>query len=70
MINEKVKVVLVMLAKLCKEVPKGYSKSIDKVRTQILENGSPDVCQFLADELIANTRYLKEVIEDVKKDLD
>ena len=36
LVTEKVKVVLVILAKICKEVPSGYSKSIDKVR-QVLE---------------------------------
>jgi hypothetical protein len=32
MLAERVKVVRIMLAKLCNEVPPSYSKSIDKVR--------------------------------------
>ena len=32
MLAERVKVVRIMLAKLCNEVPHSYSKSIDKVR--------------------------------------
>lgn len=35
MIEEKVKVVLIQLAKLCKLVPEGYSKSIDKIRDRL-----------------------------------
>lgn len=49
-----------MLAKLCKEVPQGYSKSIDKVRQQLSDTASSDVCQFMNDDIIAKTRYLKE----------
>lgn len=32
LLNEKVRIVQVMLAKICKEVPAGYSKSVDKVK--------------------------------------
>jgi len=35
MITEKVKVVLISLAKLCSKVQEGYSKSIDKVRATL-----------------------------------
>jgi len=32
LIDEKVKVVQILLAKICMKVPESYSKSIDKVR--------------------------------------
>lgn len=35
LLNERVKVVQIKLAKLCHKVPEGYSKSIDKVRQAI-----------------------------------
>lgn len=59
MLGERVKVVQVMLAKLCREVPQGYSKSIDKVRQQLSETASADVSQFMNDAIIDLTRYLK-----------
>ncbi len=44
MLTEKVKVVQVMLAKICREVPPGYSKSIDKVRQTIEESKNAEIC--------------------------
>jgi hypothetical protein len=43
MLEEKVKVVQIMMAKICKLVAAGYSKSIDKVRTHFYDHGTPDV---------------------------
>ena len=37
MLTEKVKIVQIMLAKLCSEVPEGYSKSVEKVRFKLRE---------------------------------
>lgn len=47
MCNEKVKVVLVQLAKLMVKVTPGYSRSCDKVRDLLMQNASNDVKQFL-----------------------
>jgi len=58
MLEEKVKVVQIMLAKICKLVEVGYSKSIDKVRSHYLDNASPDVLQFLDDSHMKRQRYL------------
>lgn len=62
MLEEKVKVVQIMLAKMCKLVIAGYSKSIDKVRTQYLAEATPDVLQFLDDSFERKTRYLIEAV--------
>lgn len=37
------------MAKLCKEVPNGYSKSVDKVRATLISSASPDVLQFMEE---------------------
>ena len=47
MCNEKVKVVLVQLAKLMMKVTPGYSRSCDKIRDLLMQNASNDVKQFL-----------------------
>jgi hypothetical protein len=47
MLGEKVKVVLIMLAKMCSEIPQGYSKSIDKIRAELNARSLPDVQQFM-----------------------
>ncbi len=52
LINEKVKIVQIVLAKICLKVPEGYSKSIDKIRSQIKYTLSPsdDLLQYLSKE--------------------
>ena len=43
MINEKVKIVQISLAKLCSKVQEGYSKSIEKVRQYLRQKTTTDV---------------------------
>ena len=47
LINEKVKVVQIAMAKLAAKVAPGYSRSNDKVREFLLQTAAPDVKQFL-----------------------
>ena len=64
MLEERVRVVQIMLAKLCKEVPPGYSKSIDKVRTMLQKLDVPDITQFMNDEVMTQVRYLQNTSAD------
>lgn len=41
--NEPCKCVKIVLAKLCNEVPDGYSKSLDKVRVKLLTENDPHI---------------------------
>jgi hypothetical protein len=43
MLSERIKVVQIMIAKLCCKVPEGYSKSIDKVRQSMKSVAVNDV---------------------------
>lgn len=45
--DEKVCVVKMMIAKLCSEVPKGYSKSTDLITEVLKTQQLPEVNQFL-----------------------
>lgn len=47
LINEKVKVVQIAIAKLTAKVASGFSRSNDKVREVLLQSAAPDVKQFL-----------------------
>ena len=58
LLEEKVKVVQISLAKLLKKVPKGSIRSCDKVRDHLLENTVPDVHQFLLEH--NHMRFLDE----------
>ena len=64
MLEERVRVVQIMLAKLCKEVPLGYSKSIDKVRSMLQKLDVPDITQFMNDEVMTQVRYLQNTNAD------
>lgn len=44
--DEKVKVVLMMIAKLCAQVQKGYSKSTDAIAETIANLKVPEISQF------------------------
>jgi hypothetical protein len=48
-----------MLAKLCREVPVGYSKSIDKVRAHLISEAGREVLQFYDETIESKTRYLE-----------
>ena len=41
--NERCKCILISLAMLCSEVPEGYSKSLDKIRTRLIEDNDDTV---------------------------
>ena len=45
--SEKCKCVLIVMAKLCNLVKDGYSKSLDKIRAQILADKDPTVLQHM-----------------------
>ena len=47
MLTERVKIVQILLAKICREVDVGYSKSIDKVRNELLIKGDHEITQFI-----------------------
>ncbi len=53
-----------MLAKLCKLVPLGYSKSLDKIRVALVDHGHPEILQFLDNEIEDKFRYLPELISE------
>jgi len=36
-----------VLAKLCNEVKEGYSKSLDKIRTKLINTSDPTVTQYI-----------------------
>ena len=65
MTGERVKVVLIILAKLCGEVEKGYSKSIEKVKATLAEKLSSDldVLQFMNNQELTKQRYLPALNE-------
>ena len=60
MVNEKVHVVKILIAKLCAKVPTGYSKSTDKIAETIKAQGFKEVNQFLEDDSpdLKGSRYL------------
>ena len=60
MTEEKVHVVKVMIAKLTSQVPKGYSKSTDKIAEIIKAQGDVTVNQFLDEdnEDLQDRRYI------------
>lgn len=41
--NEKCKCVKISLAKLCNEVPLAYSKSLDRIRNKLINEGDPTI---------------------------
>lgn len=45
--SEKCKCVLNTLAMLCSEVPEAYSKSLDKIRTKLLDENDDTVLQYM-----------------------
>lgn len=47
MLEEKVKVVQISMAKMVFKIPAGYSRSVDKVREHLSATTTPDVKQFL-----------------------
>ena len=50
MVEEKVTLVKMLIAKLVKKVPDGYSKSTDKIGQVMKAQGNSEVNQFLDDE--------------------
>lgn len=59
-----------MLAKICKIIPLGYSKSLDKVRTMIYETKKDDLLQFMDDYIQEKKRYLvcDIEVEEIKEE--
>jgi hypothetical protein len=60
-----------MLAKICKEVPFGYSKSVDKVRQTLEEEKNQEIVQYFTENVEKNKRYLnaeleEPIVEDIK----
>ena len=60
MLDEKVKVVKMLLIKMAAIVPRGYSKSTDKIAQHILDQGDSEVNQFIDEQndAIQNRRFL------------
>lgn len=56
--EEKVKVVLITLARLCSKVPEGYSKSIDKVRQNLKALADIEIKQYLDNQEKRQRQYL------------
>ena len=50
MLEEKVTVVKVMIAKLTSKVPTGYSKSTDKIEDHLKSQSNSEVNQFFDEE--------------------
>lgn len=67
LVTEKVVVVQIMLAKICKEVEVGYSKSVDKVRQVLQLQGNRQINQFFESEIEAKTRYIEEGGDEEEK---
>jgi TATA-binding protein-associated factor Taf7 len=61
MVNEKVTLVKVMIAKLAQAVPTGYSKSTDKIAEHIKKQANSEVNQFLSNDNtdIGKRRFLE-----------
>lgn len=60
MVEEKVTVVKMCIAKLAKLVPTGYSKSTDKIEEHFKAQGNSEVNQFFSNEndALESRRYL------------
>ena len=60
MVDEKVTVVKMMLIKLAALVPRGYSKSTDKIAQHLIDQGNSEVNQFMdeTNEAIQSRRFL------------
>lgn len=61
--KETCKCVLITLAKLCNEVKEGYSKSLDKIRENLLKQNDPHVIQYISSnpnclKIMRSRRYL------------
>ena len=58
--DECCNVVKMIIAKLVKMVPTGYSKSTDKIEEQLISQGNSEVNQFFSDdnEALGARRYL------------
>ncbi len=63
MLTERVKIVQILLAKICREVDVGYSKSIDKVRNELLIKGDHEITQFIQSDIENTKRYIDNKIE-------
>ena len=61
MVNEKVTLVKMMIAKLAQTVPTGYSKSTDKIAEHIKQQANSEVNQFFSDDNvdIGKRRFLE-----------
>jgi hypothetical protein len=55
------------LAKICREVDIGYSKSIDKVRSELLAKGDQEITQFIESNIEDKKRYISSTVgEDLQ----
>lgn len=64
MLNEKVVVVQILLAKICAKVHDGYSKSIDKIKLKIKEVGNKEVLSYIDTNEMQNRRFLIDKMEN------
>ena len=56
-----------MLAKICREVDSGYSKSIDKVRSDLMAKGDQEITQFIESNIEDKKRYISSSVgEDLQ----
>ena len=56
-----------MLAKICREVDSGYSKSIDKVRSELMGKGDQEITQFIESNIEDKKRYISSSVgEDLQ----
>lgn len=51
-----------MLAKICREVDSGYSKSIDKVRSEFMAKGDLEITQFIESNIEDKKRYISSSV--------
>lgn len=73
--NEKCKCVQIVLAKLCNEVKKDYSKSLEKIRNKLLSDKDGTILQHMPCEQLgktneANRRYLALNYGDQESKID
>ena len=68
MVNEKVTLVKMMIAKLAQTVPTGYSKSTDKIAEHLQAQNNSEVNQFFSKENpdLGKRRYLDPAVITTK----
>jgi hypothetical protein len=62
--------VQIILSKICSEVESGYSKSIDKIRQELVSKGDQQILEFMEPEIERKKRYLDNIIEDSSQSME